>query len=103
LLFLVEILLPRAHESGDDFEAADFVTVQRELTAKFGGVTAFLRSSAQGLWQAADGEVVRDEIAVFEVMVEQIDEGWWTQYRRELERRFRQDQVVIRSIQIRQL
>ena len=31
-------------------------------------------------------------------MVETLDEAWWRAYRQELERTFRQDEIVIRAI-----
>jgi hypothetical protein len=40
---------------------------------------------------------VHDEIVVFEVMTEALDAAWWGNYRSQLERDFRQDQIVIRA------
>lgn len=101
--FLVEILLPQLDRKGAEFDKSSFERVQQELTEKFGGVTAFLRSSAQGLWRTADDDVVRDSIAVLEVMVDQVDAPWWNDYRQKLECCFRQDEVVIRATEIRRL
>jgi len=39
---------------------------------------------------------VHDEIVVFEVMTEALDAGWWN-YRLQLERDFRQDEIVVRA------
>jgi hypothetical protein len=40
---------------------------------------------------------------LFEVMTERLDEAWWGAYRRDLERRFRQDTVLIRATEVRLL
>lgn len=59
------------------------------LTEKFGGVTAFLRSPAVGISKENDDDVSRDDVVMFEVMVEELDESWWSEYREGLERAFR--------------
>lgn len=74
-----------------------FAQVRAELTAAFGGVTAYPHSPALGLWEDA-GEVQRDELVLFEVLVETFDPGWWSEYRHGLCRRFRQDAIQIRVI-----
>jgi hypothetical protein len=48
-------------------------------------------------------EAKRDEIVTFEIMVSEIDEEWWAAYRKTLEKRLRQESVVIRSSAIRLL
>jgi hypothetical protein len=40
---------------------------------------------------------------MFEVMSEKLDESWWSQYREELEKTFRQDEVLVRAITVRKL
>ena len=74
-----------------------FATVRAELTEAFGGVTAYQRAPATGLWEDGDEAVQRDDLVLFEVMVESLDRGWWRDYRRELERLFRQDEIVVRA------
>jgi hypothetical protein len=44
----------------------------QELTNKFGGVTSFVRAPGQGLW-GSGGDVARDNVAVIEVMTDEID------------------------------
>ena len=56
----------------------------------------------EGLW-TEDGKTSHDEIVIFEVMADELDRGWWSAYRAELERRFRQDVIVIRAQTIEQL
>jgi hypothetical protein len=93
---LIQILLPLYDNAGNSFGEELFGKVRRELTERFGGLTAFTRAPAQGLWQD-EGETKHDEIVVFEVMVEELDAAWWRDYRKILEREFRQDTIVIRA------
>lgn len=41
--------------------------------------------------------MVRDEIIVFEVLTETLDEPWWTSCRRRLEADFQQDKIIVRA------
>ena len=93
---LVQILLPLYDNTGNALSEDLFGKVRRELTERFGGLTAFTRAPAQGLWQD-EGRTKHDEIVVFEVMVERLDAAWWRDYRKILEREFRQDTIVIRA------
>ena len=54
------------------------------------------RAPAEGVWQD-DGKTKHDDIIVFEVMAEGVDPEWWRAYRKELEARFKQDQIVVRA------
>jgi hypothetical protein len=95
-MHLIQILLPLYDNAGKPFGEEHFAKVRDELTERFGGLTAFTRAPAQGLWQD-EGETRHDEIVVFEVMAERLDTKWWRAYRQMLEREFRQDTVVIRA------
>ncbi len=93
---LIQILLPLYDNDGRPFNEELFGRVRRELTERFGGLTAFTRAPAQGLWKD-EGETRHDEIVVFEVMVDELDAAWWESYREALEQEFRQDTIVIRA------
>jgi hypothetical protein len=94
-MHLFQILLPRADNAGRPFARDDFDGVKEELAADFQGVTAYLQAPAEGLWRE-DGQTDNDDIVIFEVMAEEIDLQDWRRRRTELERRFRQDKVIIR-------
>lgn len=98
-MVLVQILLPCADNSGAPFPSEDFDRLKEELAADFKGVTAFVQAPAEGLWKAGSQEA-HDDIVVFEVMTDQLDVAAWSQRRADLERRFRQKQVVIRYMTI---
>jgi hypothetical protein len=102
-MFLVEFLLPAAGSDGARFEKEEFARVRRELTERFGGVTAFMRSPAVGLWADETGVVHRDDIVSFEVMSDTLDRDWWRGYRETLEKRFRQREIVVRAASFERL
>jgi hypothetical protein len=96
MMHLVEILLPLNDNSGRPFRIEKYAAVREHLTERFGGLTAFSRSPAQGT-TSDGGKTVHDEIIVFEVMAETLDASWWRGYRLQLEREFRQDEIVVRA------
>lgn len=99
-MHLIQLFLPLYDNDGQRFERGLFDAVRCELTERFGGATAFLRTPALGEWADDAGEVQRDEVVLVEVMSEALDHNWWAGYRTELETRFRQDTVLIRAVQV---
>jgi hypothetical protein len=99
-MHLIEILLPLADNAGKPFAPELRAQVRDELAEHFGGVTAFTRSPAEGLWKQDGGAPERDDIIIFEVMADWLDRSWWRGYRTELERRFRQDEIVVRACEV---
>jgi hypothetical protein len=97
MVHLFQILPPVKDNAGQPFAQKDFDRVKNELATEHGGVTAYLQSPAKGLWRQA-GETETDHIVIFEVMTEEVDLLRWQKRRAELERRFRQDKVVIRYL-----
>ena len=95
-MYLIQILLPLFGNDGTHFEAALYADIRRELNERFGGLTAFSRAPAEGLWQD-DGQTKHDDIIVMEVMADGVDTEWWRSYRKTLETRFKQDVIVVRA------
>ena len=100
---LVQILLPIRDSAGKPFGRELYDALAHELTDHFGGVTAYTRAPAAGLWEEPSGGRVRDDVVVYEVMAESLDEPWWAGLRSRLEREFKQDELIIRTHQIRRL
>ncbi|MGD9740463.1 MAG: hypothetical protein AB7O56_00345 [Bauldia sp.] len=100
--FLVQILvpLPRPYASTG---RASLERIKQELTARFGGVTAYTRGPAEGLWRGPGAASEEDDIVVVEVMTISLDRDWWAAYRRQLEDRLRQKELVIRASPIERL
>ena len=93
-MHLVQLLLPLA---ADQTEVAQ---IRAELSERFGGLTVYGRSPAEGFWRDDENRTVRDDIVVVEVMTAIWDPVWWRSYRARLERRFGEEEVVIRAVPI---
>ena len=103
-MHLVQILLPLRDNEGEPFPRDDFAKVRGELVERFGGVTAHMQAPAQGVWtDEEEGKVERDEIVVIEVMAEALERDWWKSYCEELRRRFRQEELVVRAMEMERL
>jgi hypothetical protein len=99
---LIEILLPVSGNDHRRFPEAKFSEVREELTSQFGGITAFTRAPAHGMYED-NGRVHHDDIIIMEVMTEVLDRDWWRSYRIKLEKEFAQDEIVIRAFPIEPL
>ena len=95
-MHLIEIFLPLNSNEGTPQHADDFRQVREQLVERWGGVTAFTRTPAKGMYLQNGHERTEDEIIVYEVMVKRIDKLWWLSYKRDLEARFRQQEILIR-------
>ena len=93
-MYIVEIFLPMADNSGHAFPANQFSEEKEMLADRYGGLTAYTRAPAEGIW---GDQANRDDIVIFEVMTPSLDRDWLQTYRRSLEKKFRQDQIVIRA------
>lgn len=102
-MHLVELFLPLDHGDGTAIPPARIEAIVGELAGRFGGVTAFLRSPAKGLWKPEATGITEDQIVVVQVMVEELDLAWWRGLRADLEREFAQEEVLIRAIECRTL
>lgn len=96
-MYLVQILLPSYDNERRLFARSEYDRIGADLIERFGGMTAYTRSPAEGHWKAAGQDMSRDEIVVMEVMCERLDRAWWTDYRQALEASFRQQSVVVRA------
>jgi hypothetical protein len=102
-MHLIQLLLPLHDNNKREFPAEYFKTVRQDLTDHFGGVTAFLRSPAVGLWKENDDEISRDEVVMFEVLSPELDTQWWSRYRTALQRKFHQEEVLVWASAIKRL
>ena len=79
-MHLVQILLPRADNSGRPFPEQEFDKVKVELAREFDGVTAYLRAPAEGLWKQGQN-ASHDDIVIFEVMADEMNLHSWRERR----------------------
>jgi hypothetical protein len=94
-LKLVQIFLPRYDNNGRRFAPALYARERDRLVERFGGLTAYTQNRAHGLWKD-HGRTHKDAIIIFEVLVRPVDRKWWMAYRRRLQRRFRQKELLVR-------
>jgi hypothetical protein len=102
-MYLVQLLLPLQDSDGRPFGRGLFDELAEELTRSFGGVTAYTRAPATGLWEERTGQTVRDHIVVYEVMAEKLESEWWAALRQRLEARLDQKELVVRAQEIQRL
>lgn len=95
-MYLFQLLLPLQDNSGEPYPPKEFDALKNELASEHGGVTAHIQAPAEGLWRQDAGETDRDQIVIFEVITEQVDLQRWRRRRADLERRLRQEQIIIR-------
>jgi hypothetical protein len=100
---LIQILLPIHARDGTAMPGDMFARVRSELTERFGGVTAYSRSPATGLWKKDDEAIERDQVIMVEVVVDVFDRDWWAGYREQLETRFGQEEVHARALAMEQI
>ena len=102
-MHLVQLLLPLYDNDGRPFPTAQYASVRAGLMEQFGGLTAYTRAPAEGVWSEADGHATRDDIVVYEVMVGHLDREWWGRFRADLERQFSQQELVARAMPVERL
>ncbi len=102
-MYLIQILLPLYDNGGNPFPHNEYVRVRDELTECFGGITTYVRSPAEGVWKGTPSQTVHDDIVIYEVMTENLDNAWWRLYREELSVRFRQDMLIVRVSEVQLL
>lgn len=102
-MHLIHILLPLNDDKGKALPKKLFRALADELTEAFGGLTAHTRAPAEGLWKEGSAGTDKDEIVIYEVMAEELDAKWWGKYRLRLEKRFKQEKVIVRAQEIKVL
>jgi hypothetical protein len=103
-MVLIQLLLPAKVPCSSTSDTTDaLATTRRELADRFDGLTAYVRSPAQGSWTAADGQVEQDDVVMVEVVTDCFDRAWWRTYASALAQRFRQDAVHVRAVPIEML
>jgi hypothetical protein len=97
---LIQILLPLTTNSGLEQPQELFREFESDLIERYGGLTAYIQSPAQGHWKDGDDRTSKDQIVVFEVMARVLDASWWSARRQQAEKDFGQSQIVIRATKV---
>jgi hypothetical protein len=101
-VYLIQCFLPLQDNDKNRFPREMYDEESQVLTRRFGGLTRYARAPADGVWDGR-GKAARDELIIYEVMADALDREWWQQHRRDLERCFRQESIVIRAHMIESL
>jgi hypothetical protein len=101
---LIQLLLPtNIPGTGTPDVTAALRDTRRELADAFDGLTAYLRAPATGWWTAPDGREEQDDVVMVEVVTETFDRAWWRRYATVLAKRFDQEEIHIRMLDIQTL
>ena len=95
-MHLIQIFLPVRDNNDTAFPKENYTRIREALTKKFGGLTAYTRAPAEGLWKDEQNDAHRDEIVIFEVMANELDGPWWQAYKQQLKQTFSQEEMIIR-------
>jgi hypothetical protein len=98
LVQLIQIFLPLYDNNKREFDRALYDDLRTRLKDQFGGVTFYRNAPAEGLWKDETGKTNFDELVIAEVMIAEINEEWWRQFKQHLEQIFYQEEILIRSI-----
>lgn len=102
-MLLIQILLPLYDNRGRRISRALLRRTTKALANEYGGVTAYSRAPAEGLWKKGAGKIDRDDVIVCEIMVRSANRKAWAARRTQLETAFRQQEVVIRALRFSRL
>ena len=96
-MVLVQILLPTKSSEGCAVSNELLRRRRQELIDRFGGMTAYTRAPATGVWTSPEGSVEVDGVVMVEVRSEMFDRDWWRPYAKTLKKRFKQQSIHIRA------
>lgn len=85
---------------GEPFSNDLYKAIKVELTERFGGLTAYSRSPASGLWKNGEDEVTVDKVIVYEVIADDVEKKFWKSFKEILKAQFKQEDIVIRCTNI---
>jgi len=92
---LIQIYLPLYDPAGKALPESLFEEVTSLLTERFGGLTKYTRSPAEGLWKEKPQKTVKDDILIYEVLAASLDQDFWLDYKEKLKKQFKQDELLI--------
>lgn len=97
---LFQILLPLYNQQGESIPFQNYKDLRTELTENFGGLTTYSRSPATGVWKDPDDDLAVDQIIVYEVIGEELNLKYWQNLKIVLEKKFDQEEIMIRCIDL---
>lgn len=90
-----DLFVPLYYNDGSPIEPARFQRIQRELLARFEGLTFFPQPN-EGFWTMG-GVTYRDEIVIYRVLTDKVRSArrFFRQFKEQLKRELRQEDVLI--------
>lgn len=95
---LIQIFLPIYDNNKKLFPKHFFDNVRNQLKDQFGGVSFYRNATVEGLWKDETGKTNYDELIIAEVMIKAFNKDWWQHFKQDLEKTFKQDEILIRAI-----
>ena len=102
-MVLIQVLLPTKSADRAAFSDELIRQTREELIGQFGGLTAYTRSPAAGVWTSPDGDIEEDNVVMIEVLAGTFDVRWWRSYAGKLKARFQQETMLIRASEVQLL
>ena len=96
-MVLIQMLLPTRSREGSAFPDDLMRRTREELVERFGGLTAYTRAPATGVWTSSEGGVEVDSVVMIEVLSQDFEKAWWRSYAETLKERFRQESIHVRA------
>lgn len=101
--YLLQLVLPVHDNGGKAFPDAVWEELKTRLADKFGGVTAFRRTPAEGVWAPSPDKRAAEDVFIVEVMARDLDRAWWASLQAELEQMLGQEHIIIRAIAVAEI
>lgn len=99
-LRMIQIYLPLYDPDGKAFPQRYYEKIKEELNEKFGGLTMYTRSPAEGLWKEDQQKTVKDDLLILEVIASELEQDFWRQYKHNLKKIFKQEELLINCASI---
>ncbi|QDW26287.1 inorganic diphosphatase [Pedobacter sp. KBS0701] len=93
---LIQLFLPLTNSRSADQKLK---ALEQKLIKNFGGLSIYAQNPVLGSWREK-GQLEKDKMMVFEVMVPLVDQKFWKKLKTSLEKQFRQKEILIRSLDI---
>ena len=97
----LEFLLPLTYNNGKRIEPEKFFMVKELLLRKFGGLSIY-PIPTEGLWMDLDNNAYNENCKRFEICIKKSRKNidWFSKYKRQLEREFKQKEIYMIMIEV---
>lgn len=102
-MYLMQIFIPTRDNEGNRFPEGQYTSLRDELTDRFGGVTIYARSPVEGIWKKSSESTDVDQMIIYEVLIDKLDNEYWKTLKSQLESSFRQEEILMRYFNVTKL